>query len=163
VRYRRELCARDSHLNPEGRGEDGKVRSPSPNTESQFPKTDTTSQQGDGVRGRLRSVVAVGTPESLVEKTLHAVFHAVAEALFLLDRDGGILTCNDAAAKQLVQGVQGLVGLTLSDCLAIASPADAHEQYTTRFAEVLQSALAACAEMTGVVSHRESPERCRLA
>jgi PAS domain S-box-containing protein len=119
----------DSHSSSERWGSEGKLHGQSPATESQQPKPDA-----EAVLDALPDAVAEK------EKMLHAIFHAITEPLLLLDREGRIVTCNEAAAKRLRRGAQELVGLVLSDCLAAVAPADVREHRMARIAEVLRSA-----------------------
>jgi PAS domain S-box-containing protein len=64
--------------------------------------------------------------------------------LFLLDRECRIVTCNEAAAKQLGRAVQELAGLAMCDGLAAIAPDRTREQYMARIDEAFRSAAPAC-------------------
>ena len=117
-------------MNPEQCGKEGNVG----------------AQQNHRAVERSPLPVAAGTQETAAEteKVLQAIFHTVPEPLFLLDRERRIVTCNEAAAKQIGRSVQELVGTAMSDCWAAMAPDPAREQYMTRIDEAFRSAAPVC-------------------
>jgi PAS domain S-box-containing protein len=128
----------DSNLNTRRCGAEGKFRDPAPAAER--PRLDPTPERPSS-RGTWQQARSAGVPMVPADKTLSAMFQAVPDPLFLLDRDGNILACNEAAAQQLGRQAQELIGLSLPECLATAAPAAGHAPYATRIAEVLRSAV----------------------
>jgi PAS domain S-box-containing protein len=102
--------------------------------------------------GEPRAVVGSGRDIALIreaqeataekEKMLQALFHAISEPLLLIDRQGRILTCNEAAATRLKRGMQEIAGAVLSDCLTAAVSPDTCGRRMARIAEVFSSGKA---------------------
>jgi PAS domain S-box-containing protein len=128
----------DSNLNAKRCGAEGKFPDPSPAGEQ--PHLDSTTGRPSS-RGTWQQGRSAGAPVVPADKALSAVFQAVADPLFLLDRDGNILACNEASARQLGRQAQELIGLALPECLAGAAPAAGHAPYATRIAEILRSTV----------------------
>jgi PAS domain S-box-containing protein len=88
---------------------------------------------GDVLHGKaseqLPSLVRARVQDAAAEKegVLCAIFQAVTEPLFLLDRERRIVACNEAAAKQVGRVAQELVGVAISECWAVVVPAEVCE------------------------------------
>jgi PAS domain S-box-containing protein len=136
----------DGYLNPERRGNKDGICGQSPVTEWQQPKLNVDDQQRHRLAEQSPLLVAAGTQEAVAEKEkmLQAIFHTVADPMFLLDRERRIVTCNEAAAKQVGRPVQELIGLAMFDCLAAIAPDRMREQYVTRIDEAFRSAAPVC-------------------
>jgi C4-dicarboxylate-specific signal transduction histidine kinase len=91
---------------------------------------------------QLPSLVRAWIQDATTEKdgALRAIFQVITEPLFLLDRERKIVTCNEAAARQIGRTVQELVGVALSECRPPVVSTDAWKQRMTYLAEAFRSA-----------------------
>ena len=128
--------------NPERRADDSKFLTQFSASKSHKPGPAADDPQDRKALEQLPSLVRAWIQDATTEKerVLRAIFQAVAEPLFLLDRQRKIVACNEAAAKQVGRGMQELVGVAMSECLAAVVPADVCEQRMAQIAEVFRCA-----------------------
>ncbi len=91
---------------------------------------------------QLPSLVKAWIQDATAEKegAFQAILQAVAEPLFLLDRDRKIVTCNEAAAQQIGRPRQEMVGVPMSEYLAAVVPDSVCEQRMARVDEAFRGA-----------------------
>jgi PAS domain S-box-containing protein len=126
-----------AYSNPERHGDDSKLLAQS----SAVKPPQVRPAAGDPRHGKaleqLPSLVRAWVRDAVAEKegVLRAIFHAVTEPLFLLDRERRIVACNEAAAAQVGRVAQELVGVAISECWAVVVPAEVCEQRMAQIAE----------------------------
>lgn len=101
-----------------------------------FP-VDGWSMWAIGNDGKVIEEVHEATTEN--ERTREVLFHAISESVLQLDREGRVLTCNEAAARRLNRSTQELIGTRIFDHLASVADPDTCARRQARFIEVLHS------------------------
>jgi PAS domain S-box-containing protein len=136
----------NSHSDPERCGNTDSTCGQFPPPERQQPKLNWDDRQCRRAEEQSPQLAAAETQEADTEKenVLQAIFHTMTEPMFLLDRERRIVTCNEAAAKQVGRSVQELVGLALFDCGAAIAPDRTREQYRARIDEAFRSSAPVC-------------------
>lgn len=131
-----------AYSNPERHEDDSKLLAQFSTIKSHQPALATGDPQHGKALEQLPSLVRTWIQDAATEKegVLWAVLQAAADPLFLLDRERKIVACNEAAAQQVGRTVQEFVGVTMSECLAAAVPAEICEQWMAQVAEVFRSA-----------------------
>ncbi len=131
--------------NPERRESDDQLLAQFSAGMSHPPGPATGDGQHGKAMGQVPALVRAWIQDAVTEKeaVLRATFQAVAEPLFLLDRERKILVANEAAAQQLGREAQELTGVAMSECLAALVPADVCEQRMVQITEVLRGAAPA--------------------
>jgi PAS domain S-box-containing protein len=136
----------DTYSNPERHGDDSKLLAQFSALKSHQPGPAAGDPQHGKALEQLPALVRAWIQDAATEKegVLRAIFQAVAEPLFLLDRERKIVACNEAAAQQAGRGAQELVGVAMSECLAAVVPAEVCEQRMAQIAEVFRRAAPVC-------------------
>jgi len=135
-----------AYSNPEPHGDNSKLLAQFSATKSFQPGPAVGDQQPGEALEQLPSLVKAWIQDAATEKAdvLQAIFQAVAEPLFLLDRERKIVACNEAAAHHVGRGAPELVGVPMSECLATLVPATVCEQWMAQIAEVFRCAARVC-------------------
>jgi PAS domain S-box-containing protein len=136
----------DVHSNRERHGDDSKLLAQFSAAKSHQPGPAADDPQHGQALEQLPSLVRAWVQDAATEKegVLRAIFQAMAEPLFLLDRERKIVACNEAAAKQVGRGTQELVGVAMSECWAAVVPAEVCEQRMAQIAEAFRRAAPVC-------------------
>jgi len=131
-----------AYSNPERHEDDSKLLTQFSAVKSYEPGPAAGDPQHGEALEQLPSLVRAWVQDAATEKeaVLRAIFQAVAEPLFLLDRERKIVVCNEAAAKQVGRGAQELVGVVLSECLAAVVPAEVCTQRMAQIDEAFRRA-----------------------
>jgi C4-dicarboxylate-specific signal transduction histidine kinase len=128
--------------NPERRADDSRSLAQFAASKAHQPGPAASGPQHRKALEQLPSLVRAWIQDAAPEKeaVLRAVFQAVAQPLFLLDREQRIVTCSEAAAQQIGRPVPELVGVAMSEYLAAVAPAALCGQRVARIAEAFRCA-----------------------
>lgn len=135
-----------AHSNPERREDDGKLLAQFSTTKSHQPGTSAGDQQHGKALEQLPSLVRAWIRAAATERedVLGAVFQAISEPLFLLDREQKIVACNEAAARQVGRRGSELIGIPMSECLGAVVPAAVCGRRMAQIAEAFRCAARVC-------------------